>query len=457
MAARVEAETKQLEVESRARTVWLVIAVAMAAFIVLCGLGVSAIAAFLSNITAANNAKADVVSGSGLIVHRRNSPVTEFVTGTTTLAEGDTIQTPAGGRAFVRLFDDSTVQTFFDTRVEFQKMRATQFFENAKDIALVLHEGTAVVATGILGAYSAMDYTIATSELEVQVQPNSRVRVRAEGSTLEGQVTRIVVDAGRATVLGRGQRIELGTAQMAILDAATDLRGPFVAELALVENGDFSQPPSPPEEVANGGLGTAGWSIIRDEDAPALPGARVSLASERIPNLGSVPYVLLANESSAEQYGRIGIRQEINEPAEYLNTIELTASIKLVNQAFPSSSGGGELYPLTIRVLYADSDGRTHEWRRSFYINGSDIDLSSVTATRVQSGAWQSTEQIRADRLSRVPPERQDLQELNRIIFVLKSPELTTGKDIFVINSIEVYGYGPQFRSWVTGISLVAR
>jgi hypothetical protein len=56
-----------------------------------------------------------------------------------------------------------------------------------------------------------------------------------------------------------------------------------------------------------------------------------------------------------------------------------------------------------------------------------------------------------------VPTDRPDLLEANHNIFFLKSPELSTGKDIFVINSIEVYGYGPQFQSWITGISLVAR
>ena len=456
MSTRVEAETRQIEVESRARTVWLVIALAMAAFVVLCGLAISALSAFLSNITSASSADADAVSGSGLFVQRRHSTVTEFITRTTTLDEGDTIETRSGGRAFVRLFDGSTVTAFFDTRIEMSRMRATRFFQSAKEIALVLHSGTVVVSTASLGTYSEMEYTVATPELEVAIRPDSRVRVRLEGGDGVPQVSRIVVDAGRATVLGQGQRIELGAAQMAILDAAAGLQGPFVAELALVENGDFSQPPSPPEEVANGGLGTAGWTIIRDADAPALPGAHVSLETERIPNLGSLPYVLLENAGSGDQYGRIGIRQEINEPAEYLSTIELTASIKLVNQAVPST-GGGELFPLTIRVLYSDSDGRTHEWRRSFYINGSDTDLASVTATKVPSGAWQSTEQIRADRVSRVPTDRPDLLDLNRTIFVLKSPELTTGKDIFVINSVELYGYGPQFRSWVTGVSLVAR
>jgi hypothetical protein len=457
VAARVEADTKQLEVETRARTVWLVLAVAMAAFIVMCGLGVSTVGAFLGNLTSAKSATVDVVSGTGLQVQRRHSPLIEFITRTTTLAEGDAIEVPQGGRAFVRLFDESTVQAFFETRLEMGRMRSSRFFESSKEIALVLHSGTVVAATGKLGTYSEMQYTIATSGLEVKVHPDSRVRVRLEGSELGEQVTRVVVDAGRATVLGQGQRIELGSAQMAILDHTARLQGPYMAELALVDNGDFSQAPSPAEEVENGGVGTAGWTVIRDADAPALPGARVELSSERIPTLGSVPFVLLANESAAEQYGRIGIRQEINEPAEYLNTIELTASIKLVSQAAPSAGAGGELYPLTIRVLYADSEGRTHEWRRSFYINGNDTDLSQVTSTRVPSGAWQSTEQIRAERMSNVPADRRDLLEANQNIFVLKSPELVSGKDIFVINSVEVYGYGPQFQSWITGISLAAR
>ena len=244
---------------------------------------------------------------------------------------------------------------------------------------------------------------------------------------------------------------------MAILDASGGMQGPIEAELALVENGDFSQAPSPPEEVENGGLGTAGWTVIRDEDAPALPGARVALSTERIPTLGSVPYVLLANDSSSEPYGRVGIRQEINEPAEYLHTIELTASIKLVSQGAPVNTTGGELYPLTVRVLYSDTEGRTHEWRRSFYFDGHDTDLTSAASTKVPPGVWQSTEQIRADRLARTPVDNSDQLQLNQNLFILKSPDLGTGKDIFVINSIEVYGYGPRFQSWVTGISLLGR
>jgi hypothetical protein len=457
VSARAEANTQQLEVDARARTVWLVIALSMAAFIVLCGLGVSAVSGFLSNQTSANSARVDVVAGEGLTVQRRHSAVTEFITQTTALAEGDVIQTPESGRAFLQVFDGSRVQAFFGTRLEMTRMRATRFFESAKEIGLMLYSGTVVVATGNLGTYSSMEYTVATQELEVEVQPNSRVRVRLEGSGREPRITRVVVDAGRATVLGQGSRVELGASQMAVLDEASKLQGPFAAELALVDNGDFTQPASPPEEVENGGLGTAGWTIIRDQDAPALPGARVEISSERVPTLGSVSYVLIANEGSAQQYGRIGIRQEINEPAEYLNTIELTASIKLVSQAQPSAVSGGEMYPLTIRVLYTDADGRTHEWRRSFYMYGPSTDVSQLNATKVPPGVWQSAEQIRADRMAQVPADRPTLQELNRTVFVLKSPELSTGKDMFIINSIELYGYGPQFQTWVTGISLIAR
>jgi hypothetical protein len=50
---------------------------------------------------------------------------------------------------------------------------------------------------------------------------------------------------------------------------------------------------------------------------------------------------------------------------------------------------------------------------------------------------------------------RQDQVTLNNDLFVLKSSSYN--QDMAAINSVEVYGYGSEYQSWITNIQLLAR
>jgi hypothetical protein len=154
-------------------------------------------------------------------------------------------------------------------------------------------------------------------------------------------------------------------------------------------------------------------------------------------------------------FPRVGIVQEVNEPTEFYNTIELSATVKLVEQA-QAVRGAGELYPLIVKIVYLDSDRRTHEWRRSFYIAGDEEDLTDLSRVQLPVGKWESTDEIRQIRQEKADADRRpDVAQLNAGLFALKSP--TTNPDMAEIRTIEVYGSGTDFQSWVTGISLLAR
>ncbi len=82
-------------------------------------------------------------------------------------------------------------------------------------------------------------------------------------------------------------------------------------------------------------------------------------------------------------------------------------------------------------MLYSDSEQKQHEWKQSFYYLG--VGSALPHTSKVLQGTW------------------------GQHHFTLKSAKGSIGSDINVINSIEIYGYGRQFDSWVTDVSLIAR
>jgi hypothetical protein len=239
---------------------------------------------------------------------------------------------------------------------------------------------------------------------------------------------------------------------MAFVSSLTAPQGPLIAEINLVQNGDFTEgPTSNAEELDNGGLGVAGWMRSRDEtSAPVLSGS-VTITDELGLKVAAIRY-----DSAQNQLARVGMVEQLNAPVEFYQTIQLTATIKLVSQEQPVTGTGGEVYPLIIIVVYKDSGGSLHEWRRSFYYAGDNADLGDLSRLKVTQGKWESTGEMQAEReLQASATGEPGAASLNENLFVLKSSSFN--QDMAVINSVEVYGYGTEYQSWITNIQLLAR
>jgi hypothetical protein len=346
---------------------------------------------------------------------------------------------------------------YFNTSIQMERMRASQFFQGGKEIAVFLRTGTIVLATGELGDYTSAAYTLSTDQAEIEVAPGAKLRIRVEDQ--QGTpVTQVVVNAGHATLRSHGKNIDVGPKEMAWVSGAEVPQGPAPAQVDLIHNGSFEDlPTSSIEEVAEGGLGTAAWLPLRD------PGADSNSASVGITEEVNLKAAVITGSGGTDKYVRIGITQDINQPASFFNSIELSATIKLVNQALSTGGPIGDVYPLVIRIVYSDQFGSNHEWKRSFYFQGPAPDPSDNTAIKVSQGRWTTTEEIKEERANALPPSKgsagpPDLSGSSggaNALFMLKSPNQV--QDIAVINAIEVYGYGTQFQSWITGISLLAR
>ncbi len=433
----------------RSRQVWLVLAICLFAFVALCVLTSYGVAAFLGSVTVAKTASLEPYTGLKLAVLRHGTINPEQISGPTTLQEGDTVISDENGRGFIRLFDESTLSFSFSTQLTLDTLHTNEFFGHAQDIKIKLDRGSILVARSPIEE-SSSQYIVATDQAETAVDPSSKVHFTIDEG--DSRLTQVVVDKGHATFRSQGQRIELGPQQMAWVSQIDGPQGPITAETDLVENGNFVDgPTSSGETVAEGGLGVAGWLPISDEGSPPIPAGSVTITDELNLRVARILY-----SGSRDQLPRVGFKQDINKSVEFYNTIELSATLKVVSQQGPTQGPVGDSFPLTVRVLYHDSEGQLHEWKRSFYIGTNPEDLSDTTRVRVPIGKWETTGEISDLRQSlAVAQGAQELAQLNSDLFLLKSQ--ARNPDVAVINSIEIYGTGAGFESGITDISLLAR
>jgi hypothetical protein len=457
MSAAVDSDRASLLNTQRSRQVWVALILSAIGFFALCGIAGVGVSSYLGSITDTKAASAKALPPSVLAVLRHNTTIPEQITGTTGLQEGDVATTRTTDQAFITLFGDTgSIQMYFNTSIEMEKLRTSRFIRDSTEIGVVLHKGTIVFATGEPGGDQA-SYSVATDLAEVEFERGAHLRVSVrdeQGPT----VTQVTVNAGKATMWARGKRVEIGPGEMAWVGGDEELQGPMAAQVDLIHNGSFEDPPTQSsEEVSEGGLGTAAWLPLRgDDDGRPIDSA---VASVSITDEVALKAAVISGEGTPSRYVKVGITQDINEPASFFSSIELSATVKLVNQSLPAGGPVPDVYPLIIRIVYTDQQGKNHEWKRSFYFEGPSPQPTDNAVIKITQGRWTTTQEI-------AEAKRKTLQgsgnaadgastDTSTMLFMLKSPKQV--QDIAVINAIEIYGYGTQFQSWITGISLLAR
>ena len=432
MASGVRVEHSGSTAAQRARLVWGVLAATSVAFLFLCMMGLMAISSFVNSDTVAMEARIEPLRGSQLAVLRRNSLVPELITSTTRIAEGDVATTGDDSSAFLQLFDGSTIQTYFSTTLEIETLRTGRYKQDMKEIGVNLRSGTEIMVTADPGTFTQALYQISTETADISLASNTKARVRIEpvGGSEE---TTVVVEYGEALLLANGATVRVTPGRMSSVTGKNRPTDAEPSEEELIRNGHFTDDPtSGAELLENGGLGTAAWLPVREGTDVTLddPGT-VTLVAEELPGLGSLKEVKFERNGQGDHFMKVGIRQEVNRPATYFNSIELFATVKVDRQTTPIGGPQGNLYPLTIRVIYADSEGVEHNWQQQFFFVEGQPDPE--VSGQIEQGIWWAP----------------------KVKYVLKSPQEV--RDIAVIRAVEVFAYGSEFQSWITGISMVAK
>src|SRR6266581_2506869 len=167
MSATAQADQDLVRQSQRSRQVWAVIVFSTVVFLSLCGAFAWGLADLISSITVPKSASIKALPSSVLAVQRHNTTVSELITGTTSLQEGDIATTGPTDQAFISIFGDSgSIQLYFNSRIEMEKMRTSRFFQSSKEVSIVLMAGTIVLAAGELGDYASASYSLSTDQAE---------------------------------------------------------------------------------------------------------------------------------------------------------------------------------------------------------------------------------------------------------------------------------------------------
>lgn len=295
------------------------------------------------------------------------------------IAPGDVVRTASNARAFVRLFDESTVLLYPSSTLRILRSEQGRFHTDKGTLVLDLQQGRARIAIAPPSDPNASFFQLRLPSAQVHLQEGS---YSADVSRDVGQVR---ARLGEATAYTPGGVAVAKGGQRLVVQADQPPRGNQPARQDLVENGLFAKV-SP--EIERNGHAPAGW-LIRD-------------LSEQDPQ-GIVSSHLLSGAASFTRsgsgHGETLILQSVDADLWDFEKVTLSATIRVLLHSLSGGGWQGSEYPLMLRVTYRDATGRQVPWYRGYYLHNRD-NLPAVNGELLPSTDWQHVE---IDLLTLVP------------------------------------------------------
>ena len=290
---------------------------------------------------------------------------------------GDVLRTAQNARAFVTLFDDSTVLLYPSSTVRILRAEQGRFLPDKRSVILELSQGRARLGVAPAPMPSAAFFQLRTPHAEVHLEEGS---FSADVSKEETQVSARV---GQATAYGAQGTASARAGQRLVVPASGAPGGALPFRRDLVANGYLRDR----EE----GL-PARWSSVLFSEQP--PEATVSLDTRP----GAVTF---------RRMGSAHARAVLSQPLDFdlwdYEKVVLSAEIRVLGHTL---SGGGQLgteYPILLRVEYTDDQGRRVDWYRGYYLHNREALPTRYGygfGERLETTDWQRVE---VDLLGQVP------------------------------------------------------
>lgn len=357
---------------------WIVLLLSFAVFVLAVIFLPGRIAAVVGRLTVDTPLQAEPIEGTVLL----KGP---FDTAWKQLREpaeagpGTRFSTDGRSRAFLELFEGSTVQLYNNTELVLNESQRGRFDEANQKVVLTLNRGR--LAVGV--AHSADEEF---RHLEIAT-PTGRMLL-VEGSyvieTFADERVEVLVRRGKATFFSGDEIAEVGAGGRGGYGPNMTPRGDLPTLSPLVLDSRLARP-----------LNLSPWrAFIETESGPS--GRVIETAVEATP--GDVPGLdrdfgyRFRRMSSAEEinrHGEAGVTQIINRDIRDLAELHIRARVRVDYQGL---SGGGSLgteYPIMIKLFYIDSHGQDQIWYQGFYAQNDD-GFSISGGTEVPAGEWVS-------------------------------------------------------------------
>ncbi|HUS69622.1 MAG TPA: hypothetical protein VM075_02450 [Anaerolineae bacterium] len=351
-----------------ARMAWLVL---LSAFAINCALVVSIPLLFrwyLLHATVSHEATLEVITGTVLVWEPgRLTPI--GVTSTTVIPEGSTIRTDASSRAFLTLFDNSTVTLSFDTEARLAAMRSPRFGFGTTPDSIHLYIAQGGVNTGVAVSVHGPREFLATSPHMTAVLKEGSYSVKVTNDS-----SRTIVHLGTAQVTAQGSSVAVKQRERTTVREGQPPEEPIAAAQNLLVNGSFVEDLS------------VGWQAYNEQggDGGDIDG---EISVLELPDTTSRA-VKFSRFASGGNHCETVIRQDLDEEISDLATsISLYLKVRLENQ---SLSGGGYLsseYPLMMRLEYEDVYGSAGQWTHGFYYQNT-ANNPTMFGERIPRNVW---------------------------------------------------------------------
>jgi hypothetical protein len=278
---------------------------------------------------------------------------------------GDVLRTAANARAFVRLFDQSTVLLYPSSTIQVLRAEQGRFHRERGTVVLDLSGGRARVGVAPAPESGSTFFQLRTPQASMHLQEGSY------SADVTDQASQVSVRIGEATAHAAAGSASAGQGQRLVVSGGRAPVGGLPARRDLVENALFA---------AKDGASPAGWTVRDLSEQP--PEGTVSMA--KIP--GAITF-----ERTGSGHGETLIAQSLDVDLWDFEKLTLTANVRVLSHSLSGGGWQGREFPLMLRVIYRDAAGGQTSWYRGFYLQNPD-GYPVIDGQRLPSTDWQHVE-----------------------------------------------------------------
>jgi hypothetical protein len=394
-------------------------AVVLASFGIFCTLLIGIPLAIRSHIIHATTAEVtileDPIDG---VVNVRKPGESDFIRVTERneeILEGATIATDESYRAFLRLFDGSTLTLYDSTEIVLERVRSPRYAASAKpnDIQFRVNRGRVGIAvaspikgTSHVGVYSPHAY--------MMLKEGSYSVIVDEAQT---HIAIRTIRPGEATIITDSERKWFNRGLCRVVDGLP-IEGPLPPEQNLIVNSDFSSP-----------LGR-GWEEQpprRQEESDPYGQAGIVVQDGKT--------LLAFSRTGALTWGETSIIQRIDKDVRDFSSLKMSFEVLVNEQSLPGGGYKSTEFPVMVELQYKDTneDSRFRYWGFYYLDPGTGPEWAKlVNGTKVVRGEWY-------------------LFESNNLMQTLGDTRPVR------IENVRVYASGWDWDSAITNISLLVQ
>ena len=401
---------------------WAILLTAFAIFCVLIVAVPLSIRWYVRNATLARDSLLEhPIDGAVYVREPRGTALIAITQRNEHIPEGATIATDEHLRAFLRLYDGSTLTLYNNTRIVLERVRTPRYVisPSANQIRIRVEHGR--VAAGVASPLErALDMQVVTPHANIQLQEGNFSVVVDENET---QLIIRPIRPGKATVQAGNEIRQFATGRCRIAaktgsSGEMQIEGPLPPERDVMVNGNFSA------------MLDRGWEE---------PERQRQDETDPLGEIGTAPLggktVLVLEREGAKTHGEISITQRIDKDIRDFTSLRLSFEVLVNHQSLPGGGYRSTEFPVMVELRYRDPMDvpRSLYWGFYYLDPGTGPEWwPTVNGIKVVQGEWYPFE---TDNLVRATDD-------TRPVYV---------------ESIRVYASGWDWDSAITNLSLLVQ